>query len=138
MIGQEVERADEGARQAGDVSNDAELAAADGSVNISSVAAVPALSVIVLDAGVDVSPGDVNWSVYAPVVPVIASPANVASPDPFVFAVALVREGVPPGSVAITAVIVTPAVLTAFPLWSRSWIAGWVGIAMPLCAAAPG
>jgi hypothetical protein len=65
---------------------------------------------------------------------VIASPLNVATPLPFVVAVAFVRLGVPPGVDAKVAVITTPAWLTGFPAPSRNCTTGCAINATPLCA----
>src|SRR5205823_3232210 len=69
--------------------------------------------------------------------PLIASPLNVAAPLPVVVAAAFVSVA-PVGPVAITAVTVVPAWLTALPFASRSCRTGGGVNATPLCAVAGG
>src|SRR5439155_788221 len=76
-------------------------------------------------------------SVYLPTSPLIASPLNVAAPLPVVVAAAFVSVA-PVGPVAITAVTVVPAWLTALPFASRSCSTGCGVNATPLCAVAGG
>src|SRR5439155_1231775 len=76
-------------------------------------------------------------SVYLPTSPLIASPLNVAAPLPVVVAAAFVSVA-PVGPVAITAVTVVPAWLTALPFASRSCRTGGEVNATPLCAVAGG
>src|SRR5213079_1720487 len=72
-----------------------------------------------------------------PTDPLIASPLNVAAPLPVVVAAAFVSVA-PVGPVAITAVTVVPAWLTALPFASRSCRTGGGVNATPLCAVAGG
>src|SRR5205823_414131 len=72
-----------------------------------------------------------------PTAPLIASPLNVAAPLPVVVAAAFVSVA-PVGPVAITAVTLVPAWLTALPFASRSCRTGGGVNATPLCAVAGG
>src|SRR5439155_237713 len=76
-------------------------------------------------------------SVYLPTSPLIASPLTVAAPLPVVVPAAFVSVA-PVGPVAITAVTVVPAWLTALPFASRSCSTGCGVNATPLCAVAGG
>src|SRR5437588_9389 len=99
------------------------------------VAAAPAVIVIVVDVA-DVSPVAVKLRVRSPAVPVIARLVKLATPLPFVVALS-VPPSVPP-PVAIAAVTVTWAWLTALPLASRSCTTGCWANATPLCAVLEG
>ncbi len=97
--------------------------------------AAPAPTVIVPETA-GVSPVALRLRVRPPAAPLIDRLVNVATPLAFVVAVA-VPPSVPP-PVAIAAVTVTPAWLTAFPAPSRSWSTGCWAKATPLCAVADG
>ena len=79
-----------------------------------------------------VSAPEVNSSVRSPIVPVIDSPANVATPDPFV-ATGVVPPRAPPPD-AIAAATFTPDWLTSLPPESLSRTAGCCANATPFCA----
>ena len=70
-----------------------------------------------------------------PAVPVMASPLYVATPPDAVVAVGLLNV---PAPLVMAAVIVTPAVDTALPLASRSWITGCGANGVPLVTGTPG
>src|SRR2546430_17058351 len=95
----------------------------------------PAVIVIVPEVAA-VRPVALKLSVRSPAGPVIARFVKLATPLPFVVAVS-VPPSVPP-PVAIAAVTVTPAWLTALPLASRNCTTGCRANATPLCAVADG
>ena len=97
--------------------------------------AAPAVMVIVPDVTA-VRPVALNVKVRSPAVPVIARLVKLAAPLPFVVAVSVPPRVPPP--VAIAAVTVTWAWLTALPLASRSCTTGCWANATPLCADADG
>ena len=82
-----------------------------------------------------VSPALANWSVRAPTVPVMDSPANVANPAALVLIVATPPNAPPP--VKIDAVTDTTAA-TGFPDASRTWTVGCCAKLAPLAAEADG
>src|SRR5207237_53064 len=99
------------------------------------VAAAPAVIVIVVDVA-DVSPVAVKLKVRSPAAPVIARSEERGVAHPFVVALS-VPPSVPP-PVAIAAVTVTWAWLTALPLASRSCTPGCWANATPLGAVLEG
>src|SRR5574342_936076 len=100
---------------------------------MANLVAGPVVRLIEFDVAL-VRPPPLKSRVYVPTSPLIASPPNVATPLALVVAVALVSDGVPPGLVAIVAVISVPFWLTALPLASWIWITGCVAKATPLWA----
>src|SRR5437016_47745 len=100
------------------------------------VAAAPALTVVVPVAGAASVHPPLPGAEFPPAPP-IPGPLNVAAPLPVVVAAAFVSVA-PVGPVAITAVTVVPAWLTALPLASRSCSTGCWSKATPLCAVADG
>ena len=107
----------------------------DGCVVSVSWVAAPAVIVTVFDS-TPVSPAALKLNVRSPAVPLIARLVKAATPLPFVVAVS-VPPSVPP-PVAIAAVTVTPAWLTALPAPSRNRTAGCRANTTPLCAVAEG
>src|ERR1019366_6586617 len=111
-------------------------AEAEGWMVIASCVAAPGVRAIVFDVA-PVSDGTLKPSVKLPGVPVIESPANVATPRALVTTL-VAPPSVPPAPVAITAVTVKPAWLTAFPAASRSWSTGCCANTIPFAGAAEG
>jgi len=95
----------------------------------------PALSAIVPDVAA-LSPVALKLSVRSPAVPLIDRLVKVATPPLFVVAVTAPPRLPPP--VAMAAVTVTPAWLTALPAPSRSCTTGCRANVTPLCAVLDG
>jgi hypothetical protein len=106
---------------------------ADGWVLIVTVVGVPAFTVTVLEAALTAAPA-VKWSVRAPVTPVAARPVKVATPEPLLVAVPLVKVSAPP----VTTDTVTAWLATGFPEPSVTVTTGTVGNTTPLCTVAAG
>ena len=111
-------------------------AEAEGWMVIASCVAAPGVRAIVFDVA-PVSDGTLKPSVKLPGVPVIESPANVATPRALVTTL-VAPPSTPPTPEAITAVTVKPATLTALPAASRTWSTGCSANATPLAAVAEG